>query len=109
MNFEGLSSVFTGGRLFSIASARTRRGRGCIMVTKIVGIVLFLFGSAFFYTSKIWVRKFNIAEKMKAPHEDEYNEEELRTYKDAKAQLYVKFLALAMMLPGIIFIVIGFK
>ena len=79
------------------------------MFMKIIGITLFVLGAVLFYTAKIWVKRFKIADKMKVPHEDEYDEAELSGYRDTKAQLYVKFAALIVMLPGIVLIVIGFR
>ena len=76
---------------------------------KILAVIIFLLGGAMFYTANVWVKKFNLADKMKVPNEEEYTEEDLQKYKQMKAQLQVKIMSLALLLPGIILILIVFR
>ncbi len=79
------------------------------LVLKILAFVFMVPGFGIIYGARRIVERYRLYEKMQCPFEQELSEDELREYKFDKALLNVKFLGLAVAVPGIVLLFVSFS
>lgn len=78
-------------------------------ILKILGFIFFIPGALTVFFSKIIVDKHNLVEKQKIKLGEEINEETMKMLKTQKANILVKLIGIAILIPGVVLIFIAYK
>lgn len=82
---------------------------GNMLTLKIIGFIFLVAGMIIVYPAPKHVKKYGLDKKIKCDFQNEMNEEEVKAYKQKKAEVNLKMMGMLIMLPGLIMLLIAFK
>jgi hypothetical protein len=75
-----------------------------VEILRVIGLILVVLGLILSYTSKIIVKKYDLAQNQTVKFADEMSEQEIEEYKRNKAIAKVKMVGILLIMPGIFFV-----